>query len=153
MIGILRRGRVLFALAGLTVLGIGLMASTAAPSTPAVPSIQYMDKWGMSVHPLTMTGMLQSYPTAVSESQALKAVASSFPGLAPSRPIGAELVLFANPVMPSLTTPQPAWLFTWVQMTAVPGRRGEATPPPVFHRMTEVVSAVTGKVLMEFASP
>ena len=106
----------------------------------------------MQVNPLASTTLLQSYPRAVSETQALNTVARSFPDLSPSRPIGNELVSFANPVMPQLATPQPAWLFTWVQTTAVPGRRG-GTAPPIFHHTSEVVSAITGKVLMMFASP
>ena len=66
-----------------------------------------------------------------------------------------ELVLFFNSVMNGLRSPRPAWVFTWSEDTyAGPQERSSTgAPSVVFHHMSEVVSATTGKGVMTFSSP
>lgn len=150
MIGVIRRYKVVAALTGIVALTLGLTAATTTTpsSQPASPNAQYLAQWGMHVQPLAQS-------QTISESHALEAVHTSFPGLSTSRPMAAELVLFSNSVMTGLSTPQPAWIFTWNQVTyAGPQSRSSvAAPPVIFHHMNEVVSAKTGVGLMIFSSP
>ncbi len=69
--------------------------------------------------------------------------------------MAAELVLFSNSVMTGLSNPQPAWIFTWNQVSyaGAQARSSAAAPLVMFHHMNEVVSATTGKGLMTFSSP
>jgi hypothetical protein len=121
----------------------------AAPLPEGLPDNSYLIRWG-----LVWTPLYHAEP--VSESQALQAARAHGAGLR-SRPAGAELVMFADEGSPTLSSSQPAWLFTWDRVTA------QASPPKAsdprgglivgyWHQWNVVVSAVTGKVLEGFTS-
>jgi len=124
---------------------IGLTAATAP--APATPSSQLLSQLGIVATPLSQV-------EPVSESQALTAVDSWFAG-PPSGPVTYKLVMFSQSGTPALLTPQPAWILTWNDPTQpyglVPLNPGQYAPTvTTWPYMNAVVSAVTGKVLLEF---
>ncbi len=127
---------------------VGLAAKDAR-GTPAPPSARALARGGIVATPLM-------HLEPVSEGQALAAARQWYPQLS-SVTVGAELVLFSDRETDGLQSPQPAWLFTWRQITDQPlypkadsPGGGDGTP---WTHMSAVVSAVTGKVLEGFTSP
>lgn len=119
--------------------------AAAAPRT-STPSAQTLGQLGIVATPLTR-------PEPISARRALTAVDSWFAGR-PTPPVIVSLVMFSQAGSPSLATPQPAWLITWPDDTGPVGggpiAEARYAPTPSWSEMNAVVSAITGKVLIEF---
>ena len=141
---------------GSVVIGIGALAGimvglTAAATTspPGPPSAQALAQGGIVATPLNQVEV-------VSASQALQTAEIWYPQMS-SVSVGGELVMFSDNETDGLATPQPAWLFTWYQVTDQPLYPKASSPQgsdgtPWTH-MNVAVSAVTGKVLEGFTTP
>jgi hypothetical protein len=90
----------------------------------------------------------------ISSAQAKAQVFRNFSKLSPQTPMVAELVLFANSHVPSLSKPQTAWVVTWHEHIALPTPFVPKNQPgPTYTHMNEIISATTGQMLGAFPSP
>ena len=135
--------------AGLLVSLMIVLTAGSAPSPPSPTNARSLARNGIVVTPLTAI-------EPVSEPRALQMGETWFPELS-SVPVGSELVMFSQPSSSLLATPQPAWLFTWNQVTpqALPPTATQpqgSVLPDYWTQMNVVVSATTGQVLLAFTS-
>lgn len=129
-------------------------AAPAAPLPPSAATLSEHDSAAVRMAPSDVAAFLgkpASIPLPVSEGQAIKAV-ESVDALA-EPPFGAELVLFSLPGS-QLVHRQPAWTLTWNQASYPLGGGPGTSYQPItpWLPMSGVVSAVTGKPLVFFAS-
>ena len=104
-----------------------ILIPTAAVSrsAPASPTAQ-----ALAVAGIKATRLNQAEP--VSAAQAIRDAAGSFVEPAPSGPVQAKLVMFAQQGSPDFEKPQPVWLLTWdaaVYPTTSPARTGQPITP------------------------
>lgn len=134
--------------------GLSTAASPAAHTHPAghvtQPSAQVLAKYGMHVR-------LADVKPPISRTQAAAIVKRRWP-LPHRTPVAMELVLFSDPHVIALRTPQLAWLVTWNATSSPVGGpapskpSGARTGAITYHHMNEVLSAKTGKFLEAFPS-
>lgn len=124
------------------------LTAGASPSAPTSPSAHSLAQSGIVATPLNQT-------EPVSAQQAIAALTSA--PYVPTPPVASELVTFSEAGARAFETPQPAWLISWREVSYAPGGGiapvGQTPPPiPSWSQMNAVVSAVTGKMLVEFPS-
>ncbi len=122
---------------------IGFIIGSSSPP----PSL--LKSYGMDIrlisHPQQMP-----IPSAQAKAQVFR----NFSKLSPQTPMVAELVLFANSHVPSLSKPQTAWVVTWHEHIALPTPFVPKNQPgPTYTHMNESISATTGQMPEAFPSP
>ncbi len=141
--------KTVFALAmTLSIIGI-VMGSSPLSSTLTSPPPSLLKSYEMDIRFLSHP---QHMP--IQSAQAKAQVLRNFSKLPPQTPMVAELVIFSNSHVPSLSKPQAAWLVTWQEDTTLPTPfvpKNQAIS--TYMHMDEVVSATTGQMLEAFPSP
>ncbi len=132
--------------AAMLVTMLAAVTAGSAASPPSPPSAEELGQLGIVTKPLHHT-------EPVPETRARQIAEHAFGEPPPSGPVGAELVMFSQEGSPMYSRPQPAWLFTWDQISPPGGGpRKPNKPTAPYRHMNAIVSAVSGKVLLGFPS-